>query len=416
MIAIEIEQEAIAPHGGVLVDRTVKTRDAADELCAGCAKTLRIGGRTAREIISIAYGFFSPLQGFMNREDTESVCRKGELANGIAWPLPIVFDLDGETARSMDLRAGDRLLLEYHNLPLAVLEMEELFTYDHSLMASQIYDLEAVDHPGIKQVHALQDTFLAGPVWLVNPPVFQEPYDAFFFTPSQLRELFTKRGWQRVAAFHTSTVPHQGHEWLMKAAWFQHKAQGLLVSCAVGGKRLGDCIDETVLLCHQALQDAGYFRESGHMVSMILWDRRFAGYKEAVMHAIIRQNMGCTGHIFGKDHATAPGFAESWNEHFALKHMSPLAIESILGKEWFYCPGCEHVTCSSLCGHRQHEAFSSQSVCSLLSSGVKPGRLVLRPEVFDTVVGTADRYGYGDGYVTEDYLQRRRPVFTLHKR
>lgn len=407
---------ALSPHGGRLVDRFVSDRAEAEELVNGCAGVLRIRGQLAREIVNIAYGFFSPLEGFMTRNDLVSVCNHMTLADGHVWALPIVLDVSEEALAAAGVEVGDSLLLEYHNVPFAVIDVEDIYTFDPSYMIGKIYEKDNVDHPGIKFFHSLEKTFIGGKVSMINPPVFQDPYDRFFMKPDEIREKFKRRHWRRVVAFHTTSAPHLGHEWLMKAAWFQHHARGILVSCAVGDKLIGDCIDESVLLGHHELEKSGYLREGVHMTTMLLWDRRYAGPREAVQHAIIRKNLGCTGHVFGKNHAHPDGFGDTYAAHFAFKDLPDLGIDSVLAKEWFYCEQCNGVTYSGFCGHRsQPQMYDSKSVCSLLSTGIKPAESMLRPEVFDVVIGAADKYGLGDGYVTGEYLQRRNPIFTLEK-
>lgn len=407
---------SLSPHGGQLVDRVITDRQQAEKLVEECQGTLRLRGQTAREIVNIAYGFFSPLEGFMTKEELDSVLANAMLPDGHVWPLPIICDVSEETYAALDAEIGQKLLLEYHNVPFAILELEDIYSYDKNYMAKQIYDADNVDHPGIKLVHSLGDWFLGGKVTMINPPIFQDPFDKYFYTPQQMREKLKRRRWKRVVAFHTTDVPHMGHEWVMKMAWFQHKARGILVSCAVGDKSIGDCIDENVLLAHHELQKSGYFRESMHLTSLILWDRRYAGPKEAVLHALVRKNMGCTGHIFGKNHAHPRGFGDTYAAHFAFRDLPDLGLESILVKEWFYCEHCKGITYTGFCGHQEEkDLFESKSVCSLLSTGIRPADSLLRPEVFDVVIGAADKYGFGDGYVTEDYLQRRNPIFTLSK-
>ena len=218
----------------------------------------------------------------------------------------------------LDAKPGDCLLMEYHNVPFAVMELEEIYVFDTDYMAKSLYKQENVDHPGIKQVHSLNRNFLGGKVWLINQPVFQDPYRSFFHTPAELRDKFKRRHWKRVVAHQSNTVPHMGHEWLMKSCWFQHKAKGILASCIVGSKRIGDCIDESVLLAYQQLLDSGYFKESCYMTTMFLWDTRFAGSREAILHAIVGKNMGCTGHVFGKNYAHPVEFGDTWEGPFRL--------------------------------------------------------------------------------------------------
>ena len=405
---------ALSPHGGVLVDRVVSDKKQAAEMVDKCSSVLRIGGQAAREVINIAYGFFSPLEGFMTSRDMDSVCKNMTLADGHVWSLPIVLDVSAEKVKQLDAKPGDHVLLEYHNVPFAVMELEDIFTYDKNSLATALYKMDNVDHPGIKQVHSLGDYFLGGKIWLINKPIFQKPYSTFFITPHDLRAKLKTRRWSRTVVYHSNTVPHMGHEWLMKACWFQHHAKAILVMCAVGSKSIGDCIDEALLLAHQELLNAGYFQENGYMTTLFLWDTRHAGSREALLHAIVAKNLGCTGHIFGKNYAHPKEFGDTWEAHFALKHVPDMGIESVMSKEWFYCERCGGITYESFCAHRaEKQPFHSKSVCSLIAAGVKPSKHLLRPEVFDVLIGAADEYGFGDGYVTADYLQKRGPVFTL---
>jgi sulfate adenylyltransferase len=408
---------ALSPHGGRLVERVVDNKEEALKLVESCRSTLTVRGQYARDIVNIAYGFLSPLEGFMNQEEMESVCRSMTLPDGLLWPLPIVLDVSDEEVARRKITKGQPLLLEYHNVPFAVMHVEDIYDFDQQAMIKQVYGMDMADHPGIKWMHSYKDKFLGGPVELINPPIFQDPYADFFYTPRQLREKFARRHWRRILAYHTRTVPHAGHEGIMKAGWFQHNAKAILVSCAVGEKRIGECIDETVLLGHQELVKSGYLRESVCLVSMLLWDKRYAGPREAIMHAIIRKNTGATGHVFGPGHAGVEGFYDKWAAQAAFRDLPDLGIKPVVTREWFYCPHCGEVAYSGLCGHTDvnPEYFSEEGVCSMLSTGVKPADYMLRQEVFDTIIGAADRYGFGDGYVTEEYLQRRNPIFTLAK-
>ena len=325
MDAMNIDN-SLSPHGGVLVDRVVTDKRKAASMINKCAGVLRIDGRTARTLVNIAYGFYSPLEGFMTRKDLEGVCRDKMLTSGYVWSLPVVCDIPEKAMTQLNPKIGSSILLEYHNIPFAVLDVEDIYTFDKDYMAVSLYEKENVDHPGIKQVHALGDYFLGGGIWMINRPRFERPYDHFFIPPHDLRERLKRRRWHRTLAYHSNTVPHMGHEWLMKSCWFQHHAKGILATCAVGSKRIGDCIDEALLLAHQELLNAGYFKENGYLTVMVLWDTWYAGAREAIVHAIMAKNLGCTGHIFPKNYAHPRGIR---------RHLGgPFRIEA--------CPGTGH--------------------------------------------------------------------------
>lgn len=401
---------SLSPHGGRLVERIAEPGKRAEAI-RGLKRALPVRGSLANEIVNIAYGFFSPLEGFMGRDDVDSVCQEMRLASGYVWSIPIVFDLSAEEIGEHKIREGETVLLTYQDQPFATLDVGEIFSYDKRLMAEKVYGTGDEKHPGVRRTHAYKDRFLGGKITLVNPPRLNPPFDQFWYPPRAMRARLAEVGWRRAVAHQTRNVPHTGHEWLMKGAWFAANADGVVVSCVVGEKRVGDYIDEAIVLTHDALRKAGYFREGTHLTSILLWDMRYAGPKEAIFHAIVRKNMGCTHHMFGRDHAGVGTYYSPYAAHEIFREVPDLGINSVLTLEWWYCPTCGEVTYSGLCAHKPQE-FSGTVIRSIIQDGVKPTRLILRPEVFDLVMEAGDRYGLGSPFVTEEYLQWRNPVMT----
>jgi len=195
----------------------------------------------------------------------------------------------------------------------------------------------------------------------------------------------------------------------------EHLKTGVLVSCIIGPKRVGDYIDEAILLCHDQLRRSGYFREDIHLVSMVLWDMRYAGPREAVFHAIVRTNLGCSHHMFGRDHAGVGSYYDPYDAHriFDRIEEEQIRIKPIRVLEWWYCPVCGEVTYSGLCGHESaKQSFSGTLIRSMLADRVKPTRLLFRPEIYDLLMDCAERYGFGSPFCSEEYLAHRGPVFT----
>jgi sulfate adenylyltransferase len=409
--------------GKEIVERIISSPAEAKKRIEGL-KSVDISGRAARECIDIAYGFFTPLSGFMGKADVDSVCEKMTLADGTLWPIPIVFDIDPKEIDEKKIKKGESLLLTFGQKPMAILEVGEIFSYDKMKMAQAVLGTTDAKHPGVKMLGQLKDTFIGGRITLVNVPKFKEPFDKFWCTPIQHREIFAEKGWTRVVAHQTRNVPHSGHEWLMKGAWFSAHGEmpveklstGILVSCIIGPKRTGDYIDEAILLGHEKLREAGYFRNDIHTVSFVLWDMRYAGPKEAILHAIIRENLGCTHHMFGRDHAGVGTFYGPYDAHRIFDKIAPgsLSIKPVRVLEWWYCPICGEVTYSGLCGHeKQSQNFSGTLIRGILLDRVKPPKLIFRPEVFDVVMDCADKYGFGSPFCTEDYLAKRQSIFEL---
>jgi len=410
-------------HGGKEIVERVLEPDKAAAAIKGL-KAIPVRGQIAQEIIGITYGFFTPLEGFMLRADVDRVCKEMKLANGVLWSIPIVFDISSEEISEKGIKEGERLLLTYQNQPMAIFDVEEIYTYDKKEMAQNVYGTTEEKHPGVARTYNYKDKFIGGKITMVNPPKINPPFDQFFFTPKQMRAKFAEKGWQRIVAHQTRNVPHTGHEWLMKGSWLSAHGElpveksitGVLVNAIIGEKRKGDYIDEAIVLCHDALRTAGYFREDVHLTSITLWDMRYAGPKEAIFHAILRTNLGLTHHMFGRDHAGVGTYYDPYDAHRIFDQVpeGALNIKPVRVLAWWYCPVCGEVTYSGLCGHKeQSQNFSGTLIRSIIQDGVKPPRLIFRPEVFDIIMESAEKYGFGDAFVTDKYLKDRNPVFTL---
>ena len=200
----------------------------------------------------------------------------------------------------------------------------------------------------------------------------------------------------------------------MKGAWFAAVADAVLVSAVIGEKKPGDYIDEAIILGHDMLRKGGFFRDDVHMTSILLWDMRYAGPREAVFHAIVRKNLGCTHHMFGRDHAGVGNYYGTYAAHQIFDELPDLGIKSVLTLEWWYCPVCAGVAYEGLCGHQdQKQELSGTYIRSIIQGGVEPAPLTLRPEVLEVVQDSANKYGFGSPFVTETYLQDRTPQMCM---
>ncbi|WP_067967479.1 sulfate adenylyltransferase [Mycolicibacter icosiumassiliensis] len=384
---------------------------------------LPITRATAHEVISLSYGFFTPLTGFMSRREVDETLNSMQLPDGTLWSIPIVLDVSEESIVSRGLKVGDSVVLEYLGAPMAILDIAEIYQYDLEQMAEKTYGTTDARHPGVKRTLAYQDRFLGGDITLINEPVFNEPFRSFWLTPRQHREAMAQKSWTHMVAHQTRNVPHTGHEALMKQAWFAANEDmpvdnlntGVLVNAIIGQKRVGDYIDEAILLAQEALRTNGYFREEVHMVTFTLWDMRYAGPREAIFHAILRTNLGCTHHMFGRDHAGVGNFYDPYDAQKLLKqYREKLSIKPVFLRENWYCTECLEVTNSALCGHdSKAQSFSGSLIRSILTDEVKPTQRVMRREVFDIVMEAAGKYGMGSPFVTDEYLKDRSPVFEL---
>jgi len=438
----------IEPHGGRLVYNVLEG-DAARSYWEVSARlevrpTLGPDGAPIRnpyrEVVSIAYGFFSPLEGFMTWNEVESVLRERRLLSGWLFPFPIVFDVTEEELKSSGAKTGDNLLLTLCGRPFAVLKVEEVYKLpDRREFADAVFGTperngEVVrrrfdeKHPGWLIYRSLKPLAIAGKVAIVNPPRFREPYSRFWLPPAESRKLIEARGWRVVVAHQTRNVPHVGHEVFMKRALFvaggDRPGDAVLVNAVIGAKRLGDFVDEAILEGHEALALGGYFARGRHVVSFVLWDMRYGNPLESILHGIIRQNMGATHHMFGRDHANVGDFFDPYAVHVLWTRGLPsygvdkpphevdkgLRIRPVLLGEFAYCPKCGEWTYlggpgeGPLCGH-EVERVSGSLLRGVLLEGLRPPSVVMRPEVYDVVVKWWRVYGHP--FVTVKYLKAK---------
>jgi sulfate adenylyltransferase len=209
----------------------------------------------------------------------------------------------------------------------------------------------------------------------------------------------------------------------MKGAWFQSYAElpiekplvGVLVNAIIGEKRKGDYIDEAIILTQDELRKAGYFGDHNHLTSLTFWDMRYAGPKEAIFHAALRANLGLTHHMFGRDHAGVGSYYDKYDAHRLLESVkNDLSIVAVYSMDWLYCPHCGEITSEGLCNHKKEwQKFSGTVIRSIVLDGVKPPRLIYRPEVFDVMMESGEKYGFGSPFVGDEYLEKRIPVFEI---
>ena len=402
---------SLSPHGGTLIQR-VRPIQSGNEV-AGLPR-IAVREQIAHECVNIAYGFFSPLTGFMGSADVASVAGDMRLESGHVWPIPIVLDVPHADLQHAGISVGDTVLLTHQGNPLATLNVSEIYATDLTELARRVYGTADPEHPGVQRTLAYADRFVAGEITLVCEPVISPPFDRYWRTPAQLRAELASLGWSRAVAHQTRNVPHSGHEYLMKGAFMEARADGVLVSAVIGEKKVGDYIDEAIVLTHENLRSHGFFREEIHRTTALLWDMRYAGPKEAVFHALVRKNLGCTHHMFGRDHAGVGDYYGRYAAHEIFSELPDLGIRSVLTLEWWYCPTCGGVAYEGICGHPDtKQDLAGRLIRSIIDGGSEPAPQTLRAETLDLVRRCADDYGFGSPFVTDQYLRERTPVLTI---
>lgn len=375
------------PHGrDELVDRIVRHGADAREL-----PRVRLDREAGAELRNLGHGVLTPLQGFMGSEATESVLEKGRLPNGTPWTLPVLLAAPAD----LDVGAGDVVALGAADGPIVgTLDVEETFRLDLHEAAKRMYGTDDPTHPGVRRFLSRGDRFVAGPV-----NVFEEAPDGFrdlVKWPAETRRLFAARGWRTVAGYQTRNPPHRGHEYLHKVC--MSLTDGVLLHPVVGRKKPGDFRDEVVMDAYRALVTS-YYPSDRALLAALPYEMRYAGPKEAIHHAIMRKNFGCTHFVVGRDHAGVPGYYASEAAIEAFDAYPDLGISVIpVRGDHFWCGLCGGVESERTCAHPTavRKWFSGTIIRDALQKGEAPPPEVMRPEVAQVVAK------HGDPFVGEN--------------
>lgn len=379
-------------HGGTLVNR-VASPERAKALTseAGGLRRIDLSAKQSCDLEMIAIGAFSPLTGFMGQADFESVCTRMTLAGGQVWSIPILLSVHPSVAP----KAGERLALYAPNGTLqAVMTVSETFRHDKKLEIPSVFGTEDPAHPGVKQVLDENELCVAGPVEVVKVCVDPTGPEAFLdhrLTPAQTRAAFAQRGWKSVCAFQTRNPIHRAHEYLCKVA--QEICDGLLVHPLVGETKPGDIPAAVRMECYQVLIEK-YFVKERTMLSVMPAAMRYAGPKEAILHALVRKNYGATHFIVGRDHAGVGNYYGTYDAQRIFDAIEPTHEKGGLGLTIFKF---EHTAYSKLAqGMVSPKSFptiegdqvtlSGTKVREMLAAGQRPPVEFTRPEVADVLI------------------------------
>jgi sulfate adenylyltransferase len=374
------ETTNIAAHGGTLVNRIVPP-EARKEARARAAKlrAVPIGAREASELLLIATGAFSPLEGFQTKAAAQSVVDKMSLPDGTLWPLPILLHV--APAEAKDVRVGERVALVLDGEPLATLDVEDIFTVPSEEWAPKIFGTSDAAHPGVAALRNAGEIALGGKIeWLGEPtlPGLTEKWQ----TPEQTRAEIRSRGWATVAGFQTRNPVHRAHEHVLRIAL--EVTDGLLLHPLVGETRAEDIPADIRMRCYQALLD-NYLPQKYVLFTTLPAFMRYAGPREAIFHALVRKNFGCTHFLVGRDHAGVGGYYGPYDAHKLVRSVAGrgLGIQPIFFDEVFYCNRCGSMASRKTCAHPDdaHLSLSGTEVRRRLREGLPLPVEFTRPEV-----------------------------------
>jgi sulfate adenylyltransferase len=384
--------ETIEAHGGKLINREV-TGDAAKALAdkARSLPTLRLNSRTLSDLELIGIGGFSPLTGFMSEAQYRSVVNDMHLPDGLPWSLPVTLAATIEEAAS--LKDGAEIALtDDSGEALAVFQLAARYSYDKKAEAEKCYGTADEAHPGVAAMYAQGDVLLAGDVQVFRRP--PAPFAEHRLTPAQTRAAFAERGWKTVVGFQTRNPVHRAHEYLQKCAL--EMVDGLLLHPLVGDTKGDDIPADVRMKCYQVLLE-NYYPRDRVLLSVLPAAMRYAGPREAIFHAIMRKNYGCTHFIVGRDHAGVGSYYGTYDAQliFGEVDATKLGITPLMFEHSFYCRACEAMASSKTCPHDndQHVALSGTKVREMLAAGQEPPHEFSRPEVARVLIDSMRNAG-----------------------
>ncbi len=372
---------AIAAHGGKLIDRTVRGARAQQLLeTYSDARRLVVSNRVLSDAYLIGVGALSPLEGFMHAEDYHQVIEHMQLANGLVFPIPVTLTVPQQ--QYLQTRIGETVLLsDQHGTIYAVMEVEDKFQRNIEREAQQVYRTTDRQHPGVAKLFAEGAYVLGGPIQYFIEQ-YRPQFPEYTLTPAETRAAFQQRGWETVVAFQTRNPMHRAHEYLTKCAL--EIVDGLLINPLVGETKPDDIPADVRMACYRALIEH-YYPTSRVLLSVLPAAMRYAGPREAVFHAILRKNYGCTHFIVGRDHAGVGNYYGTYDAQQIFREIYPqqLQITPLMFEHAFWCTitGGMATTKTSPSTPEQRIFLSGTKVRQLLREGKPLPPEFTRPEV-----------------------------------
>ncbi|HWU36855.1 MAG TPA: sulfate adenylyltransferase [Candidatus Acidoferrum sp.] len=368
------------PHGGVVVNRVLTGQKRMEtERLLPELPTLPISDERLREVENLANGIYSPLDGFLEKRDFEAVLYKKRLANGIPWTIPIVLDVTQDEAQRYG--EGRTVALTFEGKAVGVLHLTEAYSFRQEEYALQVFGTTDTAHPGVAETFRMNRILLAGTVDFLAAP--ESPFAPYRLTPRETRVLFEAKGWRTVVGFQTRNLPHLGHEALQKTAL--SFVDGLFVNPLIGRKKRGDFKHEVIAAAYDALLHSYYLKQ--HAVMAVLhMPMRYAGPRDAIFHAIIRKNFGCTHFIVGRDHAGVGNFYHPYAAQEIFQEFPDLGIVPLFFTAFFHCRRCQGMANEKTCPHgaQDRNYFSGTALRQAIENGCGVETFI-RPEIAEVI-------------------------------
>ena len=373
----------VPPHGGQLKPLLLNDQEAKEALkTAQSLPQVRLTSRETSDLIMLAIGAFSPLNGFMCRDDYQSVVDDMLLSDGTLWPIPITLSVDRVQADVLAIGSRIALVDDMSNEIMGMMTIEEKYPYDKKREARQVFRTDDEAHPGVAKVYAQKEILLGGPVHVLSEGPYPAEFGAYYARPAETRSIFEEKGWNTIAAFQTRNPIHRSHEYVTKIAL--EVTDGILIHPLVGRLKDDDIPADVRMKCYEVLLDH-YYPKDNVVLKVYPMEMRYGGPREAVLHAIFRQNYGCSHLIIGRDHA---GVGNYYGPFDAQKIFLEIPADKLhirpLNIDWtFWCHKCDGMASMKTCPHSKEDRvmISGTKLREMLAKGEMPPKEFTRPEV-----------------------------------
>ncbi|NCO57507.1 MAG: sulfate adenylyltransferase [Nitrospirae bacterium CG18_big_fil_WC_8_21_14_2_50_70_55] len=376
----------VRPHGGGDLKPLLLTGNAQKkELAKAQGLTqVKMTSRETGDLIMMGIGGFTPLEGFMTKGDWQGVCDRYQMANGLFWPIPITLSTTQGKADSIKLGEEIALVEEESGEIMGTMKVTEKYTIDKAHECQCVFKTTDMEHPGVAKVMEQEEVNLAGPVKVLSEGSFPTEFKGIYMTPAQTRAIFESKGWNTVAAFQTRNPMHRSHEYLAKIAI--EITDGVLIHQLLGKLKPGDIPADVRRDCINALTE-NYFVKDTYVQAGYPLDMRYAGPREALLHALFRQNYGCSHLLVGRDHAGVGDYYGPFDAHKIFEEIPKGAMETQAMKiDWtFYCKKCDGMASMKTCPHGKEDRMllSGTKMRKMLSEGEDVPPEFSRPEVVE---------------------------------